>query len=398
MPETPRFIQIHFLTAYPASLLNRDDAGFAKRMPFGGSVRTRISSQCLKRHWRTFQGPNGLESVRGKEAMSVRSRYIFEQIAKNLREVFEPEKTNSMVQEVSKVVLNPGDSGSAKAEQTSSGLRTNQLIVLGYPEMEHLTNTARELLQKGASSDLKGIRSALGKEGVENLRAIGRGAGLDAALFGRMKTSDVLADCEAAVHVAHAFTVHEEHSETDYFTAVDDLAREFAEESGAGAGHVNAAELTTGLYYGYLAVDVPLLISNLEGVNQADWQTADKQLAGEVVERLIHLVATVSPGAKLGATAPYSLADFVAVESGDFQPCTWANAFFEPVQGPNLKEKSMDKLARHVRALDRMYQPGTKRMYATLLEGGLYEEQADSVEGLPGLAEWAKQCLLEGMK
>jgi CRISPR system Cascade subunit CasC len=213
-----------------------------------------------------------------------------------------------------------------------------------------------------------------------------------------MKTSDVLADCEAAVHVAHAFTVHEEHSETDYFTAVDDLAREFAEESGAGAGHVNAAELTTGLYYGYLAVDVPLLISNLEGVNQADWQTADKQLAGEVVERLIHLVATVSPGAKLGATAPYSLADFVAVESGDFQPCTWANAFFEPVQGPNLKEKSMDKLARHVRALDRMYQPGTKRMYATLLEGGLYEEQADSVEGLPGLAEWAKQCLLEGMK
>lgn len=400
MSEIPRFIQIHFLTAYPASLLNRDDAGFAKRMPFGRAVRTRISSQCLKRHWRTFDGPNGLESIRGREAMSVRSRYIFEQIAKTLREEFEQEKVDSMVQEVSKVVLNPGDTGSnpAKAEQTSSGLRTNQLIVLGYPEVEHLTNTVRELLREGASPNLKGIRSDLGKEGVENLRAIGRGAGLDAALFGRMKTSDVLADCEAAVHVAHAFTVHEEHSETDYFTAVDDLSREFAEESGAGAGHVNAAELTSGLYYGYLAVDVPLLISNLEGVKPADWQSADKQLAGEVIERLVHLVATVSPGAKLGATAPYSLADFIAVESGDFQPCTWANAFFEPVQGSNMKEKTVQKLANHVSALDRMYQPQTERRYATLLEGGLHEEQAYRAEGLPQLAEWAKKSLVEGMK
>ena len=46
-----RFLQIHTLTSYPASLLNRDDAGFAKRMPFGDATRTRISSQCLKRHW-----------------------------------------------------------------------------------------------------------------------------------------------------------------------------------------------------------------------------------------------------------------------------------------------------------------------------------------------------------
>ena len=49
---TPRFLQIHTLHSYPAALLNRDDSGLAKRMPFGGSVRTRISSQCLKRHWR----------------------------------------------------------------------------------------------------------------------------------------------------------------------------------------------------------------------------------------------------------------------------------------------------------------------------------------------------------
>ncbi len=46
------FLQIHTLISYPASLLNRDDAGLAKRIPFGNATRLRISSQCLKRHWR----------------------------------------------------------------------------------------------------------------------------------------------------------------------------------------------------------------------------------------------------------------------------------------------------------------------------------------------------------
>ncbi|MDV7391552.1 type I-E CRISPR-associated protein Cas7/Cse4/CasC, partial [Arthrospira platensis SPKY1] len=46
------FLQIHTLTSYHASLLNRDDAGLAKRIPFGDATRLRVSSQCLKRHWR----------------------------------------------------------------------------------------------------------------------------------------------------------------------------------------------------------------------------------------------------------------------------------------------------------------------------------------------------------
>ena len=53
---TARFLQIHTLTPYAASLINRDDVGAAKRLPFGGATRTRISSQCLKRHWRMAVG------------------------------------------------------------------------------------------------------------------------------------------------------------------------------------------------------------------------------------------------------------------------------------------------------------------------------------------------------
>ena len=51
-----RFLQLHTLTGYSATLLNRDDIGRAKRLPFGGSDRIRVSSQCLKRHWREAAG------------------------------------------------------------------------------------------------------------------------------------------------------------------------------------------------------------------------------------------------------------------------------------------------------------------------------------------------------
>jgi len=69
------FLQIHTLTAYPAALLNRDDAGFAKRLPFGGATRIRVSSQCLKRHWRTHSGMHALSEL--EVPLSLRSRETF---------------------------------------------------------------------------------------------------------------------------------------------------------------------------------------------------------------------------------------------------------------------------------------------------------------------------------
>src|ERR1700736_5064147 len=78
MTTEARFAQFHFLTSYPASRINRDDVGFAKRVPFGGAVRTRISSQCLKRHWRTYEGENSLWEIKDASA-SVRSRRTFEE-------------------------------------------------------------------------------------------------------------------------------------------------------------------------------------------------------------------------------------------------------------------------------------------------------------------------------
>ena len=47
-----KFIQLHLLTSYAPSNLNRDDLGRPKTARMGGTERLRVSSQSLKRNWR----------------------------------------------------------------------------------------------------------------------------------------------------------------------------------------------------------------------------------------------------------------------------------------------------------------------------------------------------------
>lgn len=407
----PRFLQLHTLTSYPASLLNRDDVGFAKRLPFGDAERVRISSQCLKRHWRRADGEHALRriQVNGEGVpMAIRSRRIFG------RHVFEPlvrdgvpdEVAAAVTEELLKRILPEGKAKKKRGAPTEAGeeggeeapaaavseadLRTEQVIVLGEPEVSYLRRLAAEIAAgaENASGARKAAVQRLKGDLGKNLQTLARGAGLDAALFGRMTTGDVLARCDAAIHVAHAFTVHSGNFETDYFSAVDDLQG----PAETGSGHINTAELTSGVYYGYVVVDVPLLVSNLEGTPQEEWEKADRALAAEVVRHLVHLIATVTPGAKLGATAPYAHALMVLGESGNAMPRTLANAFLAAVcegQGGDLLRASCEALGGHLAALDQMYGRTTSRRLATIAESDRLAGVSDQRGDLPSLAAWA---------
>jgi CRISPR system Cascade subunit CasC len=377
---TTKFLQIHTLTSYPASLLNRDDAGFAKRMPFGGAVRTRISSQCLKRHWRVFDGENSLKTIRAPE--SVRSRVSFE------KHIVQPLVREGVPADVARVAAskiigkvfgseakkekakgregkNKGKTGAGDADPTQEVklASTAQVTVLGLPELEYLCQLAREAIQEanGEASKIESVlddRMKNDKKLKENIQALKPGcleAGLGAALFGRMVTGDILARTDAAIHVAHAVTVHGQMTESDYFSAIDDLVMQEGEQ---GSGHINASELTSGLYYGYVVVDVDGLLANLGD---------DREMASVVVEKLVHLVATVSPGAKKGSTAPYAYSHLVLVESGGAQPRTLANAFLEPVRSQgNVVLNAERALAEHLMDLDAMYETEEARAHAGL--------------------------------
>ena len=431
---TPTFLQLHTLTSYPGTLLNRDDAGFAKRLPFGGATRTRVSSQCLKYHWRNFDGENALYRMDlNGEAMprSLRSRETFRRRVE--RPLIEDGHPAPLVRAVTfalkERLLSDKKAGKtdtkkliAPGEDDDLGdlLDTNQITIFGVPEVRYLRKVAADKIETARDDfpvfweNSQEENSALDKDTVadaadamrdiskrdlkKNLKGLKLASGLDAALFGRMATSDVLARGDAAVHVAHAFTTHEEESESDYFSAVDELRRDAPGESGElGAGHINSQELTSGLFYGYVVVDLPLLVSNLEGVKRADWQEADTTLAAEVLRRLVYLVSTVSPGAKLGSTAPHSYAQCLLAESGTAQPRTLANAFQDAVStnGQGVLKGSYDALGGYVSQMDAMYDAaGERRLAAMGPADGLANAVGTSeTSSVADIADWTGRQL-----
>ena len=363
----PRFLQIHTICAYTAALLNRDDSGLAKRLPYGEALRTRISSQCLKRHWRTAQNPHSLDRIDGAPAAYRSRELVTRQVFGPLRERFSVDVVKAIEPPFQMAVY--GDKGTER--------KSRQTLLFGDPEMRWLASQA-ERLAADAQGDAKSAEAAAAewkKTFRANIKEMRQGAalpaGLVSALFGRMVTSDPDANITAPVHVAHAFTVHTEEQESDYFTAVDDLA-----EDETGADTIQETELTSGLFYGYVVVDLPGLLSNLGN---------DVDLAGQILHNLIYLIAEVSPGAKLGSTAPYGRAAFMLLEAGDRPPRSLAEAYREPCKP--FVATAVSALSEHLSALDRVYATGEERLAMSLAKA----EIPGAAQGtLAELAAWAR--------
>ncbi len=364
---THRFLQIHTLTPYTAALLNRDDSGLAKRLPYGGALRTRVSSQCLKRHWRFADDPHALSEIDGAKAAYRSRELVTRKVIEPLRSRFPEDVVDALEPEVQMAVY--GDKGTEK--------KTRQTLIFGEPELEWLRTQAEDLATtaagdaKAASEGAKAWR----KDFRPNIRALRESAalpaGLVSALFGRMVTSDTDANIAAPVHVAHAFTVHEEESESDYFTAVDDLA-----DDEPGADTIQETELTSGLFYGYVVVDLPGLVENLSG---------NAALAGQVLHNVVYLIAEVSPGAKLGSTAPYGRASFMLLEAGDRQPRSLAEAYRDPSE-PRV-DAAVGALSVHLVKLDDAYATGEERYVMSLVNADVPGATRGS---LADLATWVK--------
>lgn len=372
-----RFIQIHTLHSYAAALLNRDDSGLAKRLTFGGVSRTRISSQCLKRHWRMARverdgkiikdDPYALQNLSGYVEL-VRSReLVTEKVIGPLKGRFSDDVVTALEPEFQKLVY---------GDKADKGKRSRQTLLLGKPELDWLAKEAERMA--ATAGDAAGVKKAVAEWIKDkNYKAMTQGAalpgGLIAALFGRMVTSDPAANIDAPVHVAHAFTVHGEEAEGDYFTAVDDLKKD---EDDSGADTIQETELTCGLFYGYSVIDLPGLIANCGG---------SRDLAGRVVHNLVHLIAEISPGAKLGSTAPYGRAGFVLLEAGDRQPRSLAEAYRKPAK-PDLDD-AVEKLASQLAKLDRVYATGENRICLNVSDKSL---QDTAMGSLTDVATWAE--------
>ncbi|MFN3592659.1 MAG: type I-E CRISPR-associated protein Cas7/Cse4/CasC, partial [Thermaurantiacus sp.] len=303
--------------------------------------------QCLKRHWRMAEtDPHALQKLAGYVG-SFRSRELVTlKVSGPLRGRVPDDIVDAIDAGFQKIVY---------GDKADKGKKSRQTLLLGEPELAWLAHKAEEIAAsaadaKAAQKEVETLAKTANFKAMAGNTALP--GGLAAALFGRMVTSDPEANIEAPVYVAHAFTVHAAESEDDYFTAVDDLKRD---EDDSGADTIQETEINSGLYYGYVVVDLPGLIGNCGG---------DRELAARIVESLVHLIAEVSPGAKRGSTAPYGRADLMLIEAGDRQPRSLATAFRCAI--PHDAERAVAALADELRRQDEAYATGEARAHLSV--------------------------------
>lgn len=323
------FLQLHLLTAYPTSNLNRDDTGRPKTVEFGGVQRLRVSSQSLKRAWRTSP---------------VFASHVGERVGK---------RTQRLGAEVRKYLVERG-----MAEAKATDVAKQIAGVFGKLEdkkdrpafIKQLAFVAPEEFARAyALAD----RALAGEEiapGVDDLLLKADGAA-DVAMFGRMLADNPAYNREAAVQVAHALTTHRAVVEDDYYVAVDDL-KDPAEREDAGTSFIGVQEYSAGLFYLYVCVDCDLLARNLAG---------DGALARDALGALVECAATVAPRGKQASFASRARASFVLAERGSQQPRTLAAAFLKPVSGRegqgDLIDASIARLTAFRDNLDAVYGP-----------------------------------------
>lgn len=314
------FIQLHLLTNYGPSNLNRDDLGRPKTVVLGGAQRLRISSQSLKRAWRT--SADFERDMQGH--IGTRTKEMGTRVERKLLDGgVDAKKARKWAQEIAGVF------GKLKGEDS-----------LDIEQLAHFTPAEEEAIDVLIARLVEERRAPIADE-LQLLRH-DHGA-VDVAMFGRMLASNPGYNAEAAIQVAHAHTVHRVAVEDDYFTAVDDLNSGIED---SGAAHLGTTEFGAGLFYSYLCINRDLLVSNLSG---------DAELATRALAALVRAVATVAPTGKQASFASRAAASFIMAESGIGQPRSLSVAFLKPIGGSDYLADSIDRLRETREQMERAY-------------------------------------------
>lgn len=309
-----RFLQLHILTEYPISNPNRDDLGRPKSALIGGVERQRISSQAIKRAIRIHDAFR--EALVGH--LGERTQRMGEAIIEHLKSKGADDKKASDI--AKEIVTVFGKLDTAKNVDLA---RTAQLAFVSPDERAAAISLAEKRL---AGEDLP-----KDKELAKLVMRPADGA-VDIAMFGRMLADNPDLNRDAAVQVAHAFTVNGVAIADDFYTAVDDL-KEKGED--AGAGFIGETGFGSGVYYLYVCVNRDLLKKNLAG---------DAELAARGIDALVRAAAMAVPTGKINAYANHARAKYILALKGDQQPLNLAGAFTVPARGPDLVGSAIDKL------------------------------------------------------
>lgn len=353
-----RFIEAHLIHPLPPSCINREESNRPKTCKFGGYSRSRVSSQCWKRSIRLNMQTSlsdmdfAVRTMPEKHLAKAIADLVDEKTANEVanlacscffpksraakaRDAKKESKAKSTKKGSDEQVSETGDDTTNKEDEKKAVLRF--LSKSGYDRFVSLVRDNIQVLSAGTVCDE--LKSLLSDALFKRSPGIG--------VFGRMIAELPEHDVESAVQVAHAISTNVCDTESDYFTAIDDLNA----TDDKGAAHLNDQEFVCPVYYRYLAMNVEQLDEYLQN---------DEHLR-KIVAMWLTSIATIVPQAKKTSFAHFALPEFMAVTyktSG--APTNLVGAFMNPVLD-NLAVNSVNKLCEYWNKLSVMFpQTGLK--------------------------------------
>lgn len=368
-------IEVHIIQNHAPSNLNRDESGSPKSAYFGGYRRARISSQCLKRAYRTSKiFREEVDKDLGVHTTSMPDEVIRRALSNGLTLSEEEQiKLKGLLKKVIK--KGEGDGGDTSASDSDDNTKSQE-VDKAKAQKDNL-KTAQSVFWRERELDAlaKGIKDWAETDRKKNfdpkvvLKPVGLGwAGIpvDMALFGRMVTSDLMHNVEASSQFAHAISTHEFIREFDLWTRVDDRRDKrldwYRDAFGAeevlptGTDGMGDAEFTSACFYNYFNVDFDALVDNLTGkaINhrlaiQEEDQEQAKERACDAVIGLVKAAIFERPTGKFNSMATPTLPTLVLVEIRDSHvPVSYADAFAKPVDSKNEEKQSDTGQIQHV--------------------------------------------------
>lgn len=368
-PKLSQSVELHILHSFAATNLNRDDTGNPKDCVFGGAHRLRVSSQCFKRAIRW----NPVFSAKTQVDNGIRTKRMIERISKALQQAGKDEASSKeMAAKFAAAVYSKLDS--KRPELTAV------LVYISPAEIDWITS---KLTKATSQEDIDICAKEIGKTLEKRTTSAP-----DIALFGRMLAEHPDANIDAACQVAHAISTHAVKTETDYFTALDDLKP----EDTAGADMLGTIAFGAACYYRYSRLDWRQLVGNLGG---------DTELAYKTVKAFLLASEAANPGGMANShdnnPRPSLL---LAVVRDDTQGAPWSlvNAFEEPVfSRSGYLNESVKRLESYWDGMLDYYGSESVKVIAVAAHPGVKLGQSFQNAKKNTLTEWVN-TILDGLK
>ena len=339
-------IEIHIIQNHSPANLNRDDLGAPKTCYFGGVLRSRISSQCIKR--------------------SIRMSDEFKLLLGGNRTRRLPEKLNEIanidiLEHATKVMQDLGLYHKDKEDDKKDN-KKDIIVFLSRKATEKIAKELEKLPEKPTKKEFSEceeiVAELIAKEtDAPDIALSGRmlEPASSADVWKKLKSKKIDRNVEASLQVSHAISTHTMNSEVDYFIAADDLPGE-----DAGGAHIGESQYNSACFYKYFSIDWEELVKNLQGFGDGY-----RELAAHTVGAFLMGAAKVNPTGKQNSYAAHNLPDGILIEIKEGTPTNYANAFVDPAEKGerDIVDQSTAQLGQYIHDLDVGYGEPAKRFW-----------------------------------